>query len=389
MMNSNAMLKEVLGVPAGLRRLFPELEQQARTAAAKMDFKQIQAVYLYGCGDSWAAALGACGLFTQGTSVYTAAFNSMQASRYTAGFPLPAAPGHVLTIGVSHSGRAARTLEATLAFRKQGCHTFCATADSDSPIAQACEGVIKTAGLCSEELRPGWETDALAAAPAVQSYAAAQLGLYLFALAAARQRGSLTGSKADTLTEELHGALDSLEVFYEAHREASMQFAALVSNCRRIELLGAGSLRGAAEFGVAKIIEAVGISAVSQDLEEFAHVNYFRNDPGRIPTLIYANKGGRSVIRCRELMDTIKHLGRPYLILSDHPESLGAENSGAGHIAFDRPVREYFAPLLYSCAAAYITAFMDIGSENEYYRGHRGPWEEDSLSNIQNNQLVY
>ena len=413
MMNSNAMLAEVLGVPAELKRIFPELEQQARAAADMVDFEQIRAVYLYGCGDSWAAALGSCDLFTQVSSIYAAAFNSMQASRYTAGLPLPVPPQQVLTIGVSYSGKAARTLEATLAFQKQGCHTFCATAAADSPVAQACEGVIKTAGTsvggqrgttavshdtAPQALRSTAAPDSHStavpdshgtAAPAVQSYANALLSLYLFTLSAARRKRSLTKAGADKLTEELYAALDSLEVFYQSHQKASRDFAALVSHCRQIELLGAGSVRGAAEFGVAKIIEAVGIAAVSQDLEEFAHVNYFRNEPGRIPTVIFTAGNGRSVVRCRELMETMKHLGRPYLVISDRPDSLGAENNGPDHLTFDRPVREYFAPLLYSCAVSYITAFMDIGKENEYYRGHRGPWKEDSLSNIQNNRLVY
>ena len=51
-----------------------------------------------------------------------------------------------------------------------------------------------------------------------------------------------------------------------------------VDHRQPILFLGAGPARGAAMFAAAKVIEAVGQSASSQDVEEWAHLEYF-NDP--------------------------------------------------------------------------------------------------------------
>ena len=70
----------------------------------------------------------------------------------------------------------------------------------------------------------------------------------------------------------------------------------IAEKCRNVkifEFVGAGANLATADYGAAKILEAVGRHSLARDLEEWVHLNYFDSRPEDIATILL------SPISCR------------------------------------------------------------------------------------------
>ena len=109
-------------------------------------------------------------------------------------------------------------------------------------------------------------------------------------------------------------------------------------------------------FGTAKVIEAAGQSASSQDIEEWAHLEYF-NDPSQLPVWVLS-AGGYASGRELEIEEAAAQIGRR-LIRSEW--KFGSEL-----------LREDLSPLaLWAGPVAYSDSLM-IRLGEEPFRGFSG-----------------
>lgn len=143
------------------------------------------------------------------------------------------------------------------------------------------------------------------------------MGLYLFALHMAQARGTMTKDEAAAVEQELQQLPDVIEDAFTRGDAVLREFADLCSKCERMEFFGAGPCRGAADFGVSKVLEAQGYSVLSQDIEEFAHQTFFSVDTHRLPSVLLVPSKGRCLSRAKEILFVLQKLERPVLVITD------------------------------------------------------------------------
>ncbi len=370
MCESNPLSMQTNSIPGLMEEIFRDTEASARQAVSTPDIFSTRQITLFGSGDSYNAALGASFAFARLAGIDAHAVTSMQASRYVAGF-LQEPAKNILAVGISNSGEAARTVEAMTALRHNGARTLALTGVPSSRMAQNADAVFAV------------RVPPFIPAPGVRGYAGAQMALYLLAIRFAEVKGHVTMDEASALRKQIYAYREDLQAALSENVQAFKEFASLCGQTGRIELLGAGSCRSAADFGAAKAIEAVGIIATSQDIEEFAHINFFFNDPERIPTILFAPHNARSIRRSLELAQTLVHQKRPVLIVTS-----GQAFQGYPAIRLPEGLPEEFFPLFASVIAAAVIAHIKVPAGNEYFRGHKGLWSEEGLPNIRSSELI-
>jgi glucosamine--fructose-6-phosphate aminotransferase (isomerizing) len=131
------------------------------------------------------------------------------------------------------------------------------------------------------------------------------------------------------------------------------------------------------------LIEAAGVHAVPQDIEEFHHLNYFVDAPETVPTVVFGPTRSLAAQRTRELVSALGELGRPQLLITD-ADTLGPASSTLVLPAVD----EFLAPVLHAVPAAMLAAFVAARRGTAHYRGHVGPWRGASEAGLVRNSFI-
>lgn len=138
----NYMLRETLSYPDLLNAVYEPLMEQAKKVLSELPLESIDSIYIYGSGDSMNAAVCAAQAFAEYAKLQAHPIPALQASRYLAPTMTPERAAHTLTICISNSGEAARSVEASMALRAANCHTMAITANPDSRVGKAVEYVM-------------------------------------------------------------------------------------------------------------------------------------------------------------------------------------------------------------------------------------------------------
>ena len=353
------MRAQVFSLPELLTTQHGALEAATRALLPTPTIFAVREVILTGCGDSHVAGELVAEPWVRLTGIPCRPLTAMQAARYETDLPRRRYPHDPLVLAVSSSGEVARTLEATEQWRRRGALTVAVTADPRSSLARAAERCLPLT------LPP------FAAAPGVRSFFLCALALYLLAIRIGEVRGRLPQQEAARLRGQVSQTAELLARMLPA---LDAELASLARDWRghgRYELLASGPARAAAAYGRAKLLEAAGVPAVDQDVEEWLHLDYFARDPDTCATWVLCPGPARDRSRVREIEPFLRRLGRPYRILADAPAA------GFGRtIALPAPPDPLFAPLLYAAALALFAARLSAEQGAEYGRGARGPWQD-------------
>ena len=279
----------------------------------------------------------------------------MEAARYA----IPRSAGNdLLVIGISASGETARTIEAMRLAKDRGAHTLGITADPESTLATTANSIFEL-DLPDQPEGPG-----------LISYLAALLAGYAIGYQLAKSR----------LREPVDSALNSLpealSEWMENELAIGQEAAQNIDPNQPIMFLGSGPVRGAAMFAAAKVVEAAGQSASSQDVEEWAHLEYF-NDPSQLPVWLLS-AGGRSLGREQEVAEAAIQIGRT-LIRSEW--SVGPDW-----------LREDLSPLvLWAGPVKYANSLMDRLGERPFrdFTGGRDRSEGGGASRIRSSAQLH
>jgi glucosamine--fructose-6-phosphate aminotransferase (isomerizing) len=230
----------------------------------------IDEVIVCGCGDSHHAARNLELALMLWTGRRVRAAPAMEASRYL----IPSARSNAdrtLVVGISASGEVARTIEAIEMAIAKGMPTLAITGSPESTLGRSAE---MTFSLITRDFPAG---------PGLINYLASLLMGY----------GLAVGLAPQSRENELSSALEQVpEVLRERRTEQiEMGEKAARNNSRGgVVFLGSGPAYGSALFSAAKAIEAAGVQAWGQDVEEWAHLEYFC-EPSRMPTWLLSSKG--------------------------------------------------------------------------------------------------
>jgi glucosamine--fructose-6-phosphate aminotransferase (isomerizing) len=120
-------------------------------------------------------------------------------------------------------------------------------------------------------------------------------------------------------------------------------------------MVGSGPSYGTALFSAAKMIEAAGVFALGEDLEEWWHVPRFAY-PIDMPVFVIAPPG-RSYWRAGDLAATARALGRRVIAVT-HQEDTEVTRHAHWVLPICGDVREEFSPLVYCLFASYVASYV-------------------------------
>jgi glucosamine--fructose-6-phosphate aminotransferase (isomerizing) len=293
--------------------LLPKVIDSVRPQAAALvssGFPAVDRAFLVGCGDSYYAAYGAQGAFERLTGLDTVAMEAMEFARYKAPFIGPES----LVIPISNGGQVMRTLEAAEVANEAGSSVILVTARPDSPFGRL---GLPTINQYAEPDEGSSTINALG----LVNYMASFTTLILVGLELARARGRSSDRERLNMAAALGATPELIRSTVHLHLTTLRDWARSTP-LRSLFVLGAGPSFGAAQFVGAKFFEAPQFAASVQQLEEWAHEQFFTHRSGRQVMIIAPS--GPSAGRAVEILEGIQRIGGIGIVVSDDVNLLAA-----------------------------------------------------------------
>jgi len=263
---------------------------------------------------------------------------ALELTRYAIRY-VPVLPRPPLLVAVSHSGSVGRTIEAAATAAAFGWHTVALTGRADGRLAQVARPVVM-------------DVPTLGFSPGTSTYVAMVVALLTLAGELARAGGRADG--AARIASGLEAAPDLARETIRASAEPAERAAVLLAASPSTTFLGSGPSRASAEFGAAKLFEGPQRYGVAQQLEEWAHEQYFISGP-TTPVVVVA-PAGASRDRAGELIDEMAFIGAPSILVSDVVDDAVARRATVV-LPVAAGLDEAFSPLL-TCLPLALTAFF-------------------------------
>ncbi|MDO9547232.1 MAG: SIS domain-containing protein [Pelolinea sp.] len=353
----NYMIEQIHSLPELLNQIFQPLDDTIRQ---KLDHElclSLKRLYVVGCGDSHHASLSTELAFESLTRLPDDPMASMLFGRYAAGFIPQSGPKTNLVIGISVSGAVSRTAEALRMGGQAGATTVALTATPDSIVGKAAKIILDVPV-------PEFPSPEGMVIPGVRSYFTSQVGLFLIAIRIAEIRGQLNNSQAAELRAEIRGFADLASKTIEDCDPIAKQAAQEWAGEEEFVFAGSGPNYATALFTAAKVLEASGDSALGQDVEEWAHLQYFAKKKST-PTL-FISAGDRDLSRAVEMAVAAKQLGRLVGVIS--PKSAAGLTKYADHHFPIPEVKEMFSPLITAIPGELFAAYLSEVKKEPFFR---------------------
>lgn len=341
--NPEVMIQQVDDLPQLTRSQLEPIDHAARTALAGLPVTSLQRLITAGNGDSY-HAVRACELaFTTIGGLANEPLSAQRFLDYGVDLLPPSATAMTLVAGVSASGGTAHVAQLLSAARARGAPTLAITGAPDSRVAQAAGRTLPVA------------IPDFGRSPGIRTYQASLLGLLLLAINLGELRRHISPAEAVSLRAEIAGLYDIMAATLEAAREPARAAAQLCQDEPLLLFLGSGPSYGAALFAAAKVVEAAGVFAAAQELEEWWHVERFAY-PANMVTFLIAPPG-RSYQRAVELAEGARQLGRRLIaVVREGDEAIARHAQIVLPVAGE--IREAFSPLVYHLFAALFAAYL-------------------------------
>jgi glutamine---fructose-6-phosphate transaminase (isomerizing) len=358
----NYFREQIVTLPQLIRDVSaPFCDEAARVLDAEL-CARTQRLHTVGCGDSYFAALATELAFDLIGGVRARAYNAMSFSRYHAEF-LNGRGDTV--IGVSVSGGVTRTIEGVKRADARGATTLAITSSAETPIAKAAQRMLTTKA-------PDLPNAAGVQVPGARSYFSSLIMLYACAIRLGEARGALTAERAQALRASLASTADAAQQTLD---QADEPARALAQETREhagdFVFAGAGPNFGTAQFCAAKMLEATGDAALGQDIEEWAHLQYFARTLAT-PTFLFS-VAGRDASRTDEVRTAMRAVGRRIVELPS------------------APCDEVFSPLVLCLPAMLFASYRAEALGEPYFRafsGGRSIEDGGGISRIRTSELV-
>jgi fructoselysine-6-P-deglycase FrlB-like protein len=321
--DSDVMEREILTIPAVIRARLDASGQVASTAA-RLRESNVGHIVLVGCGDSFFACQAAALALNRHSGIRAHCEHALDFARYGVRYQ----PAGTAVVAVSFSGQTGRTIEAARQASAFGHQVVGLTGALDSPIAKAADFVLSA------------EIPTFGFSPGTSTYTAMLVTLLMLAagLGSEAERG-LDG--LSRYTRELERLPDLAQETLRLGEDTSHAAAERLVGARVTTFLGAGPNEATAKFGAAKLFEGGQQLAVTTNLEEWAHEQYFITRPGD-PVVLIAPSGA-STDRAAEILAEINYVDAAAVFVSDE-----APPGPALHLRVAAGVGEELSPVLAS-----------------------------------------
>ena len=346
------MYTQILSQPALLLEVFDATEQAIQEAFSHFQPQRWQAIYTAGCGDSFYAGLACEMAFARFCQLPVKALSAMQFARYE----VDRLPQHAVLFGISNSGHVSRSIEAVGLARAAGADTIAVTGNGTSGIAREAAATVAVA------------IPAMGRSPGIRSYTVQLLSLLLCALRLGELRQTISTADAMVWRRQLRDVAACMEATLQATDERARQVAERFGEAENWVFMGSGPSYATALFIAAKLVESCGANAWAQDIEEWAHIQFF-NRQEHTPTCVIVPPG-RSVDRALELLPYVKGIGRPTLAVASS-EQLVLPTQADVVLPVPQAVPEVFSALVYCLAGELLAYYLAEVQEAEFFQATR------------------
>lgn len=365
------MVRQVEGLAGDLRELTRPFDQRIHTVLTPLEWRAVRKVYLTGDGDSYHASCAAEMAFEAIADVTCEPMSAQRFLDYGTARMRHAVRHQTLVVATSASGGTRRVVQAIERAKEHGALTIALTGTPHSAVTQVADRTI-VVELPQRERSPG-----------IRTYQASLLGMLLVAIQLGAMQNTYHQDEANVLRHELAALADVVDATTDAIKERCREVADMIADTPTMVMVGSGPSYGTALFSAAKVVEAAGVFAVGQDLEEWWHVERFAY-PVDMPVFVIAPPG-RSHWRAGDLAATARSLGRRVVAVT-HKDDTEVTRHACAVFPVQGEVREEFSPLLYHLFASYVASYVAarlgralfhsdrpelLQSANEYYASLR------------------
>jgi len=251
--------------------------------------------------------------------------------------------------------------------------TLAGTSALDSRIAQEADWAIDL-GYAERRFAPG-----------TSSYMASLLLQYCIALHLAEVGGRMTSAQVKAKLDEIADQADGVQKTIEANKSVLEKLGERTKLTDKLIFLGGGPNYGTAFFSMAKIFEAARVHAAGQELEEWAHEQYFVTGPDTY-TFVIAPPGA-SLDRAREQLWAANEMDSVTVAICD-TQDIETANLAKVTVRVYGGSDEALSPLTY-CIPGELFAFYFAISKNLKMLGFDNPHiKEVNFQQIFHSQIV-
>jgi glucosamine--fructose-6-phosphate aminotransferase (isomerizing) len=328
------IIEQLDTLPEIHRENFVQINHSIKNGFNSLELNSVQRVYTLGDGDSYHAALAVEMAFQEFAGIQYLPFPAMRFLEYGADYIRMNFPRDTIVVGISASGGSTRVIQSLERVKKKDHRIITASlvGNQESRLAEAADRVLSA------------QIPELGRIPGIRTYTASIMGLLALALRIGEIKRNYHMEVGNNLRREIIDMADMVNATIDASKKPASMAAKLIKYAPFISFVGSGPSFGSAYFSGAKIIEASGMFAAAQDLEEWAHVERLAY-PLDYPVVMIAPPG-KSYWRALELAKGIKAIGHPLFAIIDEKDQ---DIKPLADVVFPviGEVREAFSPLLY------------------------------------------
>jgi glutamine---fructose-6-phosphate transaminase (isomerizing) len=263
-----------------------------------------------GSGDSLFAATSVLPALRRWSGHSAQVLTSLELARYE----VPLLSSEDIVVGVSNAGSSSRTRETVLLAKERGALTVGVTGSSTGPLAGLADRVLHRPVQPVEGLDLSYGRVLLNTV----EYVATLVTLYLLGLALGQRAGRLSGDEEALWLARIEAVVSAIG---DAARAVEPAVALLADELRggdTIWVIGAGPNRGTADYAAAKFQEQLPWNGVAQDLEEWAHLQYFLTLAWKARSIVVVlAPPGNALDRAEELVEGIAAAGGRAVVVGD------------------------------------------------------------------------
>jgi glucosamine--fructose-6-phosphate aminotransferase (isomerizing) len=337
--------------------------------AAVSDSRVSQAgrILMGGSGDSWFAALGVAPAWQRWTGLRTEARTAMEFARYETML----LDADDLVISISNSGSSARARETVLLAKDRGVPTLGITGSLNGELARQADLIVHRP--VSEDI--GLPTHYGRCLLNFAEYMAVLYALYALGLSLGVQRGHIPEATRATRLARIEQAIEAQGAIAARIEPAIVELCEQLGDIDTVWAIGAGPSRGTAQYSAAKFHEQMPINGIGQDLEEWAHLEYFLTLKwGARAVVLVIAPPGNSFDRAQEMVKGIANAGGRAIVVSSAPASAFPE--AFLHLDLEDNLDEWLSPLSYHMPAQLLVLHMAARAGIPYIpmRRQDGTW---------------
>ncbi len=280
-------------------------------------------IWMTGSGDSLYAAQTAIPGLERWAGLQASALSAIEFARYRA----PLLTERDMLWAISNSGSAARTRETVSLARDKQILTVGVTGSASGPLALAADVTL---------LRQVEELQEISAERRgiflnMVEFLAAQYALYFAGLKLGVARKKLTAAVADSILSECRAAILSVVPVAAACEAQAAGLAKELDGLDTIWVIGAGPSFATARYCAAKFHEQLPWNGIPEDLEEWAHLQYFLTLTWKERSVVIVlAPPGNSLDRAEELVEGIHDVGGKAIVVA----APGSEEFPLAHSIF-------------------------------------------------------